>query len=830
MKKLLATCCLIVLVCFAGHTQATKAPAYPLITHDPYFSIWSFTDKVNESTTRHWTGKDHSMLGLIRVDGKVYKFLGEPPREMKKILPVGEDQPYECRYTKTKPEGNWTSRGYTETAQWATGTGMFGSESVDPQTVWNEREIWIRRTFQLSDVNFNELVLVAKYDDNIEIYLNGEKIFSSGCCAGNKEIVLSKEIAGKLRVGENVLAMYCENTGGPGFVDGGLYDRRPPMPINNAVQQSAEITATQTTYGFKCGPVNLKVNFLSPLIASDLDLLSRPVTFVTCTITSNDQKNHDAELMLSVSTAIATHSSKQPVKPGETKHTSSLMIMQAGSEQQAVLKRKGDDVRIDWGYLQFAAFNSDQPEMSCGIDPISLHLFLNPTTPDEVMAKFDSMMPSLSQQFLLGVTYKLQTTPAKPVTRMALVGYDDEYSIQYFNQNLRPWWKKQHGSITDLMERSATEYPSIKQKCDAFDKKLYADAIAAGGEQYAKLCVLAYRQSLAAHKLVRGPNDEIFFPQKENYSNGSIWTVDVTYPSAPLSLIYNPDLLKGMIDPLFYYSESGKWQKPFPAHDLGTYPLANGQTYPEDMPVEEAGNMIILTAALCRAENSAAYAKSHWKTLGQWVEFLVKDGLDPANQLCTDDFAGHLARNANLSLKAIVGIGSYAMMADMLGEKATADKYRSIAKDYVSRWQKMADGGDHYTLVFDRKDTWSQKYNLVWDKLLDLKLFSADVYAKEVKYYLTKQNEFGLPLDSRRTYTKSDWIIWTATLANNQKDFEAFISPVYKFATRTPSRVPLTDWHETTDAKQVGFQARSVVGGYFIKMLEWKWKSSTGRR
>ena len=792
----------------SSFSQVNKAPAYPLVVHDPYFSIWSFTDKLNESTTKHWTGKDHSLIGMISVDGQAYKFLGEPAREYKTIVPWSEDSSYSSQYTEARPTGDWTSVQYDD-SKWQTGKGLFGTKEADPKTLWTSREIWIRRTFDWQATTVNEMILKAKYDDNVEIYLNGEKIYTAGCCSGNKEIELTKSIQQKLQKGKNVLAMYCENTGGQAYIDAGLYDRLPPKPVQQGVQQSVEITATQTKYEFQCGPVDLSVTFLSPLLMNDLDLYSRPISFITFSVNSNDSKQHDVELFFNASTSIAKNKISQKVDVSFYRGEH-LTFQKIGTKEQQVLKRKGDDVRIDWGFFYLGLITEPRVEF-----PQSSAK--RPPSPKDANHVTDD-----TEAFRLKID--CGKVNEKPFARTILLAYDDLYSIQYFGKNLEAWWKGNFASAERMIKASLDEYKSIAQRCSNFDKQLWDDAVKAGGETYAKLCVLAYRQSLAAHKLVRGQNNEILFPQKENFSNGSIWTVDVTYPSAPLTLIYNPALLKGMVEPLMYYSESGKWTKPFPAHDLGTYPLANGQTYPEDMPVEEAGNMIILTAAICRAENKYDFAKKHWDVLSRWVEFLVNDGFDPANQLCTDDFAGHLARNVNLSMKAIVGIAAYAQMAKGLGKRGEAGKYHNIASDYAARWMQMADDGDHYSLTFDKKGTWSQKYNLVWDKLLDLDLFPQSVYDKEIKFYLTKQNAFGLPLDSRRTYTKNDWIIWTATMANDPKDFEALIKPVYKFATETPTRVPLSDWHETTDGKQVGFQARSVVGGYFIKMLENKWK------
>lgn len=826
MKKITLFCLLFVGLSMNGFSQSShsviknsvRPPAYPLVSIDPYTSGWAFSDNLYDKSVKHWTGKDFPLLGVIKVDNKLYRFMGTEEITVSPIVATSIQGEWAGKYVTEKPADGWYKRSFDDSS-WAVAVGAFGTTENEStaRTNWTTEYIWVRRTVTLDkSYKGKSVYLEYSHDDDAIIYVNGIEVVNTGQdCKKNVRVKLSDEAVNSLVKGENIIAGYCHNRVGNALLDFGLSvenEMKRHFP-NTATQTSVDVQATQTHYTFTCGAIDLKLSFVAPLFMDDLDLLSRPVNYISYEVKANDGKKHNIELYFEASPYWAIDQPLQEtVADGYEKD--GLIYLKTGSKAQDILAKKGDDVRIDWGYFYLVG-EKDNTVYGVSNDASLRNSFIKGTK--------QNVVKKTGNHDALSLIRKLGNTDL--ASGKIMLGYDDIYSIQYFNVNLRPYWNREgNQTIEGQFEKANNEYKTLLDRCYKFDYDLMNNATAVGGRQYAELCALAYRQAISAHKLVEAPNGDLVFLSKENFSNGSIGTVDITYPSAPLFLLYNPELVKGLLNHIFYYSESGKWTKPFAAHDIGTYPLGNGQTYGGDMPVEENGNMLILTAAIAAIEGNAEYAARHWNILSVWTDYLVEHGLDPDNQLCTDDFAGHFAHNANLSVKAILGVASYAYMADMLGKKSIATKYNDIAKNMAKEWERMANDGDHYRLTFDKSGTWSQKYNLVWDKLLDMNIFSKEIIAKEIPYYLTKQNKYGLPLDNRETYTKTDWIIWTATLANDKATFEKFVAPVHLFMNETTDRIPMSDWVFTDKPKQKGFQARSVVGGYFIKMLEPKLK------
>ncbi|MFH0946632.1 MAG: DUF4965 domain-containing protein [Planctomycetota bacterium] len=588
-------------------------------------------------------------------------------------------------------------------------------------------------------------------------------------------------------------------------------------------QKGLQVLPTRTIYEFAGAGIALTLSFMNAALPEDLDLLSRPVTYLTWDVRATDGKEHDLSLFFGASSELTVNTVQQEVVWERTK-LGELSVMRIGSKDQPILVARGDDVRIDWGHLYIAApseavdsaFFADQRQMLQGFVENGLEEYAIPA-PES---------PARAAQVSAGLVMKLGRVGAAPRSRWLLLAYDDLYSIQYMERNLRPYWRRNGWGANDLIAAAAKERESLRQRCEAFDGELMADLERLGGEKYAKLSALAYRQCFAASKFVADENGQPLSFCKECFSNGCIGTSDVFYPMAPQFLLFGPSVAKSFLVPFMNYANSPRWKFPFAPHDLGTYPHANGQCYgggeqseENQMPVEESGNLLILMAAIARMEGHADFAGLYWPLLGRWAEYLKEKGFDPENQLCTDDFAGHLAHNVNLSAKAICGLASFAMLCEMRGEKERAEEYRTTAKRFVARWLKEADDGDHYRLAFDLPGSWSQKYNLVWDRILGFHLWPAFALQREMEQYKKIQGRYGLPLDNRSLYTKLDWTLWTATLTGDSADFQALLDPVFRFLNETPERVPMTDWYWTHDGHMVGFRARPVVGGVFLRAL-----------
>ena len=596
-----------------------------------------------------------------------------------------------------------------------------------------------------------------------------------------------------------------------------------PMP-----QVELHVHPTRTVYRFEDLGVRLTLGFVTPALPDDLMLMSWPVTYVEFTLESLDGREHRAELYFQLPAKLCVDNGSQPVvavRPA----VDGLTVVGFGNADQRVLQRSGDDLRIDWGwaYLAFADGEFDRSavfDRNAGLDAFLAGKPLPATDSLEFPVLAGRPAPAAA------CTASLDVRPDRAESRSLVLAYDDQFSIEYHHRKLRPYWRAQGLTAAGLLRRATTEFEAIRARCEAFDAEVEADLEAVGGAKYAAICSLAYRQCLAAHKLCQDIDGTLLYFSKENFSNGCIATVDVTYPSSPMFLLFRPELLRAQLRPILDYAASPRWRFGYAPHDLGTYPLANGQVYgggedSEDrqMPLEECGNMLILIGALGTLTGDWSLAELHPELLEGWADYLVEHGASPAEQLCTDDFAGPLADNVNLAAKAIIGIRCYADIRDALGDPEAASTYRSTAETMIERWRSDADLGDHTALAFGLVDSWSQKYNLVWDRLLGLDLVPRSVIERELAWYRTKLDSYGLPLDNRETYTKFDWSIWTGSLLADRDFFETIVGAAHRWLNETPSRLALPDIYHTDHpvvAKVGGpFQARSVVGGAFVELL-----------
>jgi hypothetical protein len=399
---------------------ALRAPATPLVVHDPYFSIWSTGDRLTDGPTRHWTGVPQPLNGIIRIDGKNFRYLGNAD------------------------------------------PGIPALEETDRQ-----------------------------------------------------------------------------------------------------------ITPTRTIVTMQSPQIELRLTFLTPAFPDDIRIMARPITYLTWDVKSRDGNVHSVALYLDADGTVASDNGEEPVVWSRAE-VEGLHLLRVGTSSQPMLQKSGDDLRIDWGYFYIAAPASEGSVERAAGNQTYRDSFIStgyiPVDDDLAQPRMpQSRYPSAPA---LNLVLPFGRVGSAPISRHVLLGYDDVYSVEYMHQKLLPDWRKEFSTFGELLEGAERDYLPLKKRAEQFDADLEHDLVQAGGAEYAAIATLAFRQAIAAHKLVEDVNGVPFFMPKENFSNGSISTVDVIYPSSPMLLLLNPKLVEAQLEPVMRYAQMSRWKFSFAPHDL----------------------------------------------------------------------------------------------------------------------------------------------------------------------------------------------------------------------------------------------------------------------
>ncbi|EIM81332.1 DUF1793-domain-containing protein [Stereum hirsutum FP-91666 SS1] len=596
--------------------------------------------------------------------------------------------------------------------------------------------------------------------------------------------------------------------------------------FSQATQQSATFTATQSIFILTAGGVDLTVTFLSPVEPTDMVKQSTPLSYMAVSAAPNDGASHSVQIYSDISAEWASGDDSLTVNWTTT--TGTIVTHQVMLQTQEEYTEFSDHIQ------QGSAFYSTTSGATyqTGQDVVVRAQFISsgslPNTEDTSFRAVSDDWP------VFAFAHDLGTISASSDPVLFTVGHIRDPAIEYIiaggalqDRSLYFW--SQFSSAADLISDFISDYTGALSRAQAFDSQVSSDASTISTE-YAGVVAASIRQAFGATEITISKNSDgtfdtsdILMFMKEISSDGNVNTVDVIFPAFPAFLYTNPDLVKYLLLPLFEYQATGQYPNAWAVHDMGaSYPKALGHNdgADEPMPLEESGNMLIMTLSHFQKTGDDSLLTTYTALLDQWTQFLIAEALIPADQISTDDFAGSLANQTNLAIKGIIGIQAMANIWSQLGDSATSANYSSIASSYVTQWQTLATAtsGDHLTLSYGDDSSWGLSYNLFGDKLLGLNLFPQSVYDMQAAWYPTVKNEYGVPLDTRHTYTKSDWQIFTAAMLESTSTTvrDNLVSGVYTYASAALSddTEPFSDWYDTLTGVTDGFRARPVAGGH----------------
>ncbi|GME48215.1 Six-hairpin glycosidase-like protein [Neofusicoccum parvum] len=594
-------------------------------------------------------------------------------------------------------------------------------------------------------------------------------------------------------------------------------------------QDSYEYTSTKSIFNMNVdGKVAMNITFLSPIFPDDFQRQSLIFSYLNVEVSSIDGSEHDVQLYSDISAEWVT-GDRTKVAQWEYETSSDLAYHKVYRQTQQAFSENAD--QAEWGNWYYATDAVDGMTFQSGADNDVRGAFANngslANTKDTNFRAVNDNWPVMAFAVDVG------SVSSNSVNTLFTLGLCQQEAIQFAGSDgylPRPsLWTDYFSDDVAALDFFHKDYSTATDRATALDSKISSDAIGAAGQDYLTITSLSVRQVFAAVQLV-GTQDKHWIFMKEISSNGNMNTVDVIFPAHPLFLYTNPELLRLVLEPLYENQESGQYPNDYAMHDLGArYPNATGHSdgLDEPMPLEECGNMLIMALAYYQRTQNLDWLNAHYDILRQWTTFLTDEALYPNNQLSTDDFAGTLANQTNLALKGIIGIEAMSQIADLTSHPDEASTDHNTSTSYIAQWQDLAivpQSGDtpaHTNLAYGDADSHGLLYNLYAARELGFDLVPQEIFEQQSAFYPTVERRFGVPLDTRNTYTKTDWEMFVAAIASDETR-DMFHSDIAAWINETPTNRALTDLYETETGDYpsgITFVARPVMGGTFALLL-----------
>ncbi|KAJ5925020.1 hypothetical protein N7454_007659 [Penicillium verhagenii] len=583
--------------------------------------------------------------------------------------------------------------------------------------------------------------------------------------------------------------------------------------INPATVRHTEFTATHSLFELKAGPVFFTLDFFSPVSPSNYLRQSLPFSYLTVQV--KESRGHNIQIYSDIDgrwTGREGHSVRDFEQHGDLAFHSLLV-------RNAATYTEENDMAL-WGQIILASRPGNVSSLSslAGEPRAVRGHFLN-------RGDLSQGHSVWSHGSVIAHAHNLGAVSGEASVTFA-VGYERQEAINYLGEAYTGFYRAEYPTTHEALSFFFNDYEDAYWESLEFDRELEATATASAGPKYADIVALSTRQAYGGIDLTISnkslDTDDVLAFIKELSSDGNINTIDIIMPAFPIYWTLDPDWIRLLLEPIMRYIDAGRWHLPYAIHDLGThYPHAIGHDdqKAEEMPIEESGNLLILALAYTRATGDTEWSEQYADIFQKYADYLIDNSINMANQLSSNDAAGPLPNETNLAIKATVGIKAFGELSGNTYYSQTGDEYADL---FFTQGLGTDEEQTHFVLEYpDFPQSWKTPYNIYPDVLLELETFPRAAYEMSNTFFSTSvRGEYGVPLDNRQDWAKSDWNMWLAgTFDDDTRD--EFVDDLWAFMTNGKHHWPFSDRYIATSAhgNDPGFpilcRARPTVGGHF---------------